>query len=131
MSDSGWICLHRKLLEWEWSDSPNTGWLFITLLLMCNHEPQKWHGQTIERGQRVTSLRKLSAQTGLSLQELRTCLSKLEKTGEITRKSTQSNTLITINNYNTYQDRIKSGNTLSNKRATNEQQLTTMKTIYL
>lgn len=120
----GWIKIHRKMLDWEWYDDINTKVLFIHLLLTANHKEQKWRGQTILRGQRLTSLQHLAEETELSVQQTRTSLNKLKSTNEITIKSTNKNTLITIEKYNDYQDKDfennKQINKQRNKRATNK-----------
>lgn len=99
----GYIMLHRKILNWEWYTETNTKSLFIHLLLMANHADEKWRGEIIKRGTLITSYGSLSAQTGLSVQQIRTCLKNLEKTGDITRNPTQRNTLIIVTNYEFYQ----------------------------
>jgi len=56
MNDNGWIKIHRKLLDWEWYDEPNTFRLFLHLLLKANHKPRNYRGVIIETGQVVTGL---------------------------------------------------------------------------
>lgn len=122
----GWIKIHRKMIDWEWYDDNNTKVLFIHLLLTANHKEKKWKGQTILRGQKLTSLEHLAEETSLSVQQVRTSLKKLKSTNEITIKSTSKNTLITIEKYSSYQDKDdednKQNNTQNNKQITNEQQ---------
>jgi hypothetical protein len=62
-----------------------------------------WRGIKIKRGQYMTSVAKLSGNTGLTVSQIRTCLNKLQVTGEITSEVTSLNTLITICKYDTYQ----------------------------
>lgn len=114
----GWIKLHRSLLEWEWYDDTNTVRLFLHLLLTANYEPKKWRGETIEPGQIITSYQKLAEQTGLGAQQVRTAINKLKLTSNITSESTNNYTLITVCNWDKYQD----DNKQHNKRITNEQQ---------
>ena len=118
MIDNGWIKLHRKLLDWEWMQEPNTFTLFIFLILSANHEDRKWKGIEIKRGQLIAGLKSLNERTKISIQSLRTSLSRLEETGEITKKSTSKYTVITINNYDTYQITDSE----INKPSTNHQQ---------
>lgn len=99
----GFIKIYRKLLKWEWHDDPNTGWLFVVLLLLANYEDTKWRGKVVGRGQLVTSLRKLSKETGISVQSIRTGLNRLQDTGEVTHTPTHRHTLITICKYDEYQ----------------------------
>jgi hypothetical protein len=116
----GYVKLHRSLVKWEWHDDPNTGWLFIMLLLLANHEDNRWHGEIIRRGQLVTSLNNLSEVSGVSVRSIRTGLVRLEYTGEIKNKSTKRYRIITICNYDKYQD----VDNLADKQPTNNRQTT-------
>ena len=100
---NGYIKIHRTLLEWEWFDSAEMVKVFLYLLLSANFEDRKWQGTVIRRGQLVTTREALANAVGLSVQKLRTCIAKLEQTGEITRKSTKRFSVITISNYDRYQ----------------------------
>ena len=128
----GWIKLHRKFVEWEWFNVDEMVKLFIYLLLTANHEATKWRGIEIKRGQLLTGRKSLHDKTKISEQTLRTCLSRLEKTGEINLKSTNKYTIITICNYESYQSNQPTTNQLTNQQLTNDQpttnqQLTTNK----
>jgi len=112
----GWIKIHRKILEWEWYDDINTKVLFWHLLLTANHKDKKWRGQTIKRGQRLTSLEHLAKEVGLTVQQTRTSLNKLKSTSEITIKSTNKFTVVTIEKYSDYQINEKENNKQNNKR---------------
>ena len=100
--NEGWIKLHRKFMTWEWYADDHMVRLFVHLLLEANHKPQRWRGILIERGQLVTGRFKLSENTGISEQSIRTCLNRLKSTSEITIKSTSKYSIITICNYNKY-----------------------------
>jgi len=106
------------MLEWEWYDDINTKVLFIHLLLKANWKGKEWRWEFIERWSFITSYQKLSDETGLSLQQIRTSINKLKSTGEITYLWQASNSLIKLNKYDEYQ----TSNTLDNTLATNEQQ---------
>ena len=92
----GYIKLHRKIVKWEWYDDLPTFKLFIHLLLKVNHEDTRWRGQVIKKGSCVTSYAHLSAQTGLSVQQVKTALKHLIETGDVTKLSTNKNTLIIV-----------------------------------
>jgi len=131
---SGWIKLHRSLLDWEWYTDANTMRLFTHLLLTVNYEPKNWRGIDIKRGQIITSVDKLSQQIGLSSQKIRTSLSKLKSTNDITIKTTNRNTLVGITNYDIYQsksDEVTSQLTSNstNKQQSNNNQITTTKEV--
>ena len=97
------ITLNRKILNWEWYDCLPVFKLFIHCLLRANFKDEKWHGMLIERGQFVTSLPKLSSETGLTIKQVRAALNKLKTTKEVTYKATSQNSIITVNRYNEYQ----------------------------
>ena len=128
MSEHGFIKLPRAIQNWEWYDEPNTAHLYITLMLMANHEDKKWRGETIKRGTLVSSLSSLSTKTGLSVMQVRTCLKNLQKSGDITSKTTNKNTLIIVTNYNLWQDDNKQiTHHLTIEQQTNNNQITTNK----
>jgi hypothetical protein len=120
----GYIKLHRKFIEWEWFNIPHMVQLFIYLLLSANHKDGDWRGIKIKRGQLLTGLNRMNTDTGISIQTLRTCLSRLEKTGEITSEVTNKYRVITICNYDTYQDKDADTNKPPNKQLTSNQQTT-------
>lgn len=101
---SGWIKLHRQLLEWEWYDDINTKCLFLHCLLKANHKDKTWRGVKIKKGSFLTGREKLSSETGLTEQQIRTCLRKLKSTRDITTKSTSKGTVLTVENYSFYQN---------------------------
>lgn len=104
MSDGGFISLHRKMLEWEWFDCPKHLKLFIVLLLKANWKDTKWRGHVIKRGQLLTGIDQLSHWTKLSKKSIRTALVHLESTGELARQTTNRFSIITLCNYEKYQD---------------------------
>lgn len=103
MLESGYIKLYRSLLNWEWYDDINTKTVFLHLLLTVSIEESKWHGITIKRGSRVSSYAVLSKETRLTERQVRTAISHLETTGELTRYKYPNFTVFAINNYDKYQ----------------------------
>ena len=101
--DKGWIKIHRKILDWEWFDKAEMVKLLIMFVCKANIEDKEWQGMVVRRGQFITSLDKLSAESGFSKQKIRTCLKRFENTKEITIKSTNKYTIVTICNYESYQ----------------------------
>ena len=82
--DNGYILLHRKIINWQWYHDASVFSLFIDLLLDANYEDSKVGFLIVKRGQCLTSLKRINERTGLTYQQIRTALSKLEKSGEIT-----------------------------------------------
>lgn len=123
---SGWIKLHRSILDWEWWDDRNTRDLFIYCLIKANHDETKWHGDFIPRGSFVTSLPLLAQGAGLSIQQTRTSLSKLKSTNDLTDTTTDNHRIVTICNYDRYQcldeDKQQEGQQANNSEVTGEQQ---------
>jgi hypothetical protein len=103
MLESGYVRIFRSFLNWEWYDDANTMRVFLHLILTANWEPKKWHGITIERGQRVYSRSKLAAELKMSERSVRTALNHLISTGEVTNQTTPQYSIITIKNYELYQ----------------------------
>lgn len=101
----GWVKLHRKFISWEWFTTPDMVHLFVYLLLMANREDNSWQGFQVKRGQLITGRKKLSEQTGISERRIRTCLQRLQNTGELTSKTTSKYSIITICNYDDYQSK--------------------------
>jgi len=117
---SGWIKIHRKFLDWEWFNKSEAVHLFLYMVIKANHKDNKWQGNDVKRGQFISSLGNISSATGITIQQIRTILKKLEKTNEIVVKSTSQFTIVTICKYECYQDE----NEDTNKPITNNQQTT-------
>lgn len=127
--NTGFILLHRQITEWEWYQNPNTFRVFLHILLKANFTDGRFEGREVRRGQLVTSLPKLSVQTKLTIQQVRTALKHLISTGEITDEGTSQYRIITVVKYDEYQNVNRQDNSqstdeqqTSNRRATDEQQ---------
>lgn len=118
----GYIKLFRKFVDWEWYSDPVVKSVFIDLLINANYKVKKWQGQIVNPGELVTSVSSIAERNGLSAQQVRTALTKLEKTGEINKRSTNKNTLIIVLNYKRYQEFNDCEIDDCNKQITNNQQ---------
>jgi biotin operon repressor len=124
-ADNGFIVLHRKLLDWEWTDDCKVFSVFIHILLLASFRDAKWHGEKLNVGDVVLSMGSLAVKTGLSRQEVRTAIEKLKSTGELTSKATNRYTVLTVVNYSKYQQNGKTAtNNSTNKQPTSNQQAT-------
>ncbi len=105
MNLAGYIKLHRKMMNWRWKSHPPTLCLFIHLLLSASYETERSGGLILNPGQVVVSRLSLSQETGLTEDQIRTALSHLQQTGEITVETSKGrrNTLVTIQNWVRYQ----------------------------
>ena len=129
---AGWVKIHRKFIEWQWFGNSECVHLFIYVLLKANHADKMWQGHEVKRGQLITSIANLSANTGISQRSIRTLLKKFQNTGEIEVKTTNKFTLITLCKYECYQvveeeNDKQNGTQPTNKRQTTDKQLTTNK----
>jgi len=112
--NQGWIKLHRQILEWEWYTETNTFALFMHLLLTCNFKSTNWRGIELEAGETIKGIRKLSEETKLSLQNVRTAIKHLKSTGELTERQHGKHRILKLKNYTKYQ----LDNTETNKKLT-------------
>lgn len=111
----------EKVSEFEWLSNPNTFYVFMRLLFKANFKDSRREGIEVKRGQFITGRKALSEELNLSEQQIRTCLDKLSKTGYITIQSTNRYSIVTICNYDGWQNNIEAGNQQSNQQITNEQ----------
>ena len=110
---TGWIKLSRQIQEcdllWDSINEPfdrRSAW--IDLLLMANHRDKEimFNGKaiTVERGQRITSMRALAEKWHWSREKVKRYLDLLESENMIIRESDKRRTLLTIVNYSKFQD---------------------------
>ena len=119
--DGNYIKLSRGLLEWEWYTDINTTRLFIHMLLKANWKDGNFKGTTVSRGSFVSSIGKLAGETGLTEREIRTAISHLKKTGEVTSKTTNKFSVFTVVKYDLYQTTDKQNDKQpTDKRQTND-----------
>lgn len=97
--ERGFVIEPRDIMDNEWYTEPLTMHLYRHCRLRANYADAKWQGIEIKRGQFITSLPTLSKETGLTLSQVRTALSKLKKTGFLTDKSTNKYRIITVLSY--------------------------------
>jgi hypothetical protein len=95
---SGWIKIHRQILEWEWYSDNNSFRVFLHLLLKANHKQKRYKGLELKIGTIITSRDILAIETGLSIQQIRTALDKLKSTNEVTIKTSSQGTIIEVVN---------------------------------
>ncbi len=113
-----YIKLSRSILDWEWWSDINTYRVFTYMLLKANWKDASYKGTTVPRGSFVSSLSKLSEETKLTENEVRTAIKHLKSTGEITSKTHNKFSVFTVKNYDAYQ----SDNKQADKESTNKSQ---------
>ena len=101
----GWIKLYRKIVDWSWYVNAEMVHLFVHLLLRASYQPKDLPNGPLGRAQLSLSKNNIQQETGISVQSIKTCLNKLQDTGEIEvlPNSAFHSNLITISNYCHYQ----------------------------
>jgi hypothetical protein len=93
---------------------------------MANWSSGTWRDYSYKRGQFITSLPSLAYETGLSIQEVRTAIKHLKKTGELTDWHDSKVRIITVVNFDKYQGEQQTTQQpfqqASNRQATGKQQ---------
>ena len=103
MLENGSVLIHRSITAWEWYTDVPTRVLFEHLILTANWKQSKFRGESINRGERICSLPSLEEETGLSVQQIRTAIRKLEKTGELKKRQFQGKTILSVTNFEKFQ----------------------------
>lgn len=130
MAEQGWIKLHRCICNNPiWTEEKfNRGSAWVDLILMANHEDKKvlFDGGLIEckRGQKITSIRKLSERWKWSRDKTKRFLDLLQSDGMISYKTDHKKTIINIVNYNVYQDREEKNKPVNGHKKATEKPLT-------
>ena len=111
-SHDGWLKLYREIMRkplWTETTAEQKVLLFA-LLMRAAYTKRTWVYRCIayhlKPGQLVTSINSLVEMggEGVTHRKVRTALSVLEKYGFLTQKATKHNTIITIENWDTYQN---------------------------
>lgn len=103
--------MYRDIRDhWIWTDEEepfSRGQAWIDLIMMVNHNDKDvlFNGRLIhvEKGCRITSLRRLSERWKWSIHKVSDFLNLLEKEGMISQVRDSKKTLITLINYGVYQ----------------------------
>lgn len=104
---NGFVVMYRKFRDWEWYTDSKTKAVFIELILSASFRDSSFQGYEVKRGSLVTSIHSLAVTLGLTDKEVRTALNHLKQTGEVAIKTTNKFSIITVKNYNLYQDEGK------------------------
>lgn len=116
MPKGGFVKDYRSTLDWEWFTDVNTAHLWEYIRLRVNYEDSTYRGITIRRGEMLESIRKMAANTGLTVRNVRTALNHLLNSKQITCQVTQYGLLINAVNYAKFQGLDVEGDTLNDTR---------------
>ena len=119
------VGVNREIVKWEWHDDAYTMNLMLHLLVLSADEPTEYHGVKLEVGQLITTVSELSRMLKQTTQKVRTGLERLKKCGIITIKTTNKNTVITVEKSRFYVlVKEKTTNETTNEQQTNNKQET-------
>ena len=127
---AGWICLHRSIWDWPYSNDPEYLSVWIFILTSATHKGVdkvfKGDRVTLKPGQFITGRIEISKKTGVHESKVQRILKKLEIEQQIEQQKSTKNRLITVANWAQYQStEQQSEQQMNNKRTTNEQQMNT------
>ncbi len=127
----GWIKLHRKTLDNPIICKDNdTLAIWIYLLLNATHQeiPALFKGKkiTLKKGQLITGRNSIGRQLNISSSKVQRVLKIFEDDGQIEQQTNNQNRLISIVNWDKYQENEQQ---MNNERTTTEQQMNTNKNV--
>jgi hypothetical protein len=102
----GFFLLHRELFDKLWFrqlGAKGIGVIYLIARAQWGEGTLK-NGRVLARGQCVVGRKEFAKATGLTEQEVRTLLINLENVRFLTTESTSEGTVVTINNYEYYQE---------------------------
>jgi DNA replication protein DnaD len=121
-NDHGWIKLHRKIKEhWIWED-PIYLKAWLTILMNCNHQNSSMLIQKevfeCKRGQSVMSVKNWANALGKgwTRQKVRHFFKLLEADNMIVTKGVRKTTILTVCNYDNYQNSQPTNNPQTTNR---------------
>ena len=104
---SGWVKLWRKSLDSGMLKNPELWTFWCWCLMKATHKPTKqmigWQMVELDEGEFVFGRKAAAKELETSERKIRTCLKKLKNLQNLTIKATNKFSIITINNWHTYQ----------------------------
>ena len=101
--DNSWIKLPRSFTKWKWYKNANIFQTYMFLLLNANIEDEELSSFILRRGEICAPLSYIANSTGLSLQNVRTCLAKLQSSNDIQIKKMSHGRIIIVLDFNKFQ----------------------------
>ena len=131
----GWIKIHRKML-----DNPIIGkdsdylsvWIYLLLNATHKEIPALFKGKriTLKQGQLITGRKSMSDKLKISESKIYRIINEFKSEQQIEQQTSNKNSLITILNWDRYQQNEQQNETqMNNKWTTTEQQVNTNKNV--
>lgn len=98
-----WVKCYRSTLDWGWFTDVPTAHLWEYIRLKAYWDANYFKGELIEKGSFPTTVQAMSVETGLTNEQVRLALKKLKTTGEITVRTTNKYTVISVVKWAEYQ----------------------------
>lgn len=106
-SKRGYVKFYRSLFQKGFSRKPNYLAVWMYILLKANHDDNEFLFNnktiTVKRGQCLTSQKKIADYFGISIKSVHDILKYFKNENQIEKRTTNVFTLITITNYDEYQ----------------------------
>jgi hypothetical protein len=129
--ERGYIKLWRKSLDSQWLSNHILWCFWCWCLLKATHKPIEivvgYQKVQLEPGQLIFGRNQAAKEIAASPQNIRTCVDTLRKLGNLTIKSTNKFSIITIINWECYQSTEVEINQQTNKQLTSNQPATNHK----
>lgn len=135
MNAEGWIKLHRKLLDnpVTMKDTDHLAvWIYLLLNASHNEHSALFKGEKIilKPGQLITGRKSIALALHINESKVERILKSLKSEQQIEQQTSSKNRLISITNWEFYQQSEQQNEQqVNNKRTTNEQQVNTNKNI--
>jgi len=101
--DNAYIYLRKKILDWQWYNDTPTRSVFIHCLLRASWKDAEYKGIRYGRGQLIDSNEKIAEDLGISIQNVKTAIKHLKRSGELTSLKIGKHRIITVVKYDMYQ----------------------------
>ena len=135
LNAEGWIKLHRKLLDnpVTMKDTDHLAvWIYLLLNASHNEHPALFKGEkiTLKPGQLITGRKSIALALHIDESKVERILKSLKSEQQIEQQTSSKNRLISITNWEFYQQSEQQNEQqVNNKRTTSEQQVNTNKNI--
>lgn len=131
---SGWVKLYRKIWDWPFSSDSDYVAVWVYLLTHAAHQEHSvlFNGSkvTINAGQLVTGRKVISEKTGVSESKIQRILKCLESEQQIKQLTSPRSRLISLLQWEYYQDGEQQiEHQMNNRRTTDEQLMNTYKNV--
>lgn len=130
MIDGDWVKLHRKILDSRVFSDPKALKVWVWCLCKAGYRDRWFDNTEIPAGSFVTGRKSGSAETHLDESSFYRAMQRLDSWGMIAQKSNNRWTLVSICNWQLYQDAVEAERTtdeqrMNNQRTTDEQPVNT------